>query len=440
MPRKLIIFFCLLMIINKLYPQSKFANNWYFGEFAGITFNTSPPSVLANSAMNINSSGAASISDSLGNLLFYSDGETIWNKNHEVMPNSNLIQDALHIPIFVPVPNNPNRFYLITTCFGDETNQEGIYYTLIDKTLNNSLGGIVVKNVPIFRPSTGNVGAFITICKHSNNSDYWLVGTSTLPNLLYLWKISNIGVELVNTSEFLSGQTWLRFSTDGSKFGYNDGNQFNILNFNNTTGVFTPYKQISNEVDFFIFSPNATKIYYTWGYNNISYLYQYDLCTDIITNLSIIEGYCTYQLTPDGRIFFAEIEITTMIHAINNPDESGINCNVQKNVINLNGRRVTSLFPTFVENFLQCLDFFNIGNCSQSNTNFYASGISNYQTVLWNFGDSQTSTELNPTHTYANAGTYTVTLTVTYTNGQQQTVSKRITINPKPSNLTVTHD
>lgn len=31
---------------------------------------------------------------------------------------------------------------------------------------------------------------------------------------------------------------------------------------------------------------------------------------------------------------------------------------------------------------------------------------------LWNFGDGQTSTEREPVHTYANAGTYTVTLTV----------------------------
>ena len=34
-------------------------------------------------------------------------------------------------------------------------------------------------------------------------------------------------------------------------------------------------------------------------------------------------------------------------------------------------------------------------------------------TFLWNFGDTQTSTEQNPTHTYSGSGNYTVTLTVT---------------------------
>jgi chitodextrinase len=35
------------------------------------------------------------------------------------------------------------------------------------------------------------------------------------------------------------------------------------------------------------------------------------------------------------------------------------------------------------------------------------------ETLLWNFGDGNTSTEPNPLHTYATAGTYNVTLTVT---------------------------
>ena len=53
------------------------------------------------------------------------------------------------------------------------------------------------------------------------------------------------------------------------------------------------------------------------------------------------------------------------------------------------------------------------GNATQftntSTTNPSGQQISSYQ---WNFGDGQTSTEQNPSHTYANAGTYPVTLTV----------------------------
>ena len=61
-------------------------------------------------------------------------------------------------------------------------------------------------------------------------------------------------------------------------------------------------------------------------------------------------------------------------------------------------------------------------------------GTSPY-TFAWNFGDGGTSTEQNPSHTYANNGLYTVTLTVT--DSAQNTVQDTTTANvtgyiPKP--------
>jgi serine protease len=47
----------------------------------------------------------------------------------------------------------------------------------------------------------------------------------------------------------------------------------------------------------------------------------------------------------------------------------------------------------------------------------------------WNFGDSSTSTATNPSHTYASAGTYTVTETVTDSvNSQTSTATKSVTV------------
>ncbi|MEY8760535.1 T9SS type A sorting domain-containing protein [Chryseobacterium tongliaoense] len=50
---------------------------------------------------------------------------------------------------------------------------------------------------------------------------------------------------------------------------------------------------------------------------------------------------------------------------------------------------------------------------------------SNYDTVLWNFGDGSTSVAVSPGHQYATAGSYTVTLTV-YKNGCSSVISKII--------------
>ncbi len=53
---------------------------------------------------------------------------------------------------------------------------------------------------------------------------------------------------------------------------------------------------------------------------------------------------------------------------------------------------------------------------------------------LWNFGDgSALDTAQNPVHTYAIAGTYTVTLTVTSSNGCVSTGTKTVVVFPQPS-------
>ncbi len=53
---------------------------------------------------------------------------------------------------------------------------------------------------------------------------------------------------------------------------------------------------------------------------------------------------------------------------------------------------------------------------------------------LWDFGDGNTSTLQNPTHTYLNPGPYTVTLTITSTGGCITTISfaNYVIVNPNP--------
>jgi PKD repeat protein len=74
--------------------------------------------------------------------------------------------------------------------------------------------------------------------------------------------------------------------------------------------------------------------------------------------------------------------------------------------------------------------------CNFTDTSTDDNGITNR---LWNFGDSSSSTDTNPSHTYASANTYNVTLTVTDTNGQTGSETKPVTVTAPPAfTLTVT--
>jgi len=62
------------------FTQKEF-NNWYFGDSAGVSFNIGVPVVFMTNKMPSVFDGSSNISDSLGNILFYSNGGEVYNRN-----------------------------------------------------------------------------------------------------------------------------------------------------------------------------------------------------------------------------------------------------------------------------------------------------------------------------------------------------------------------
>ena len=104
----------IILIPNLLFSQPGVNSNWYFGNYAGITFNSGSPVALTNGAL-ITTEGVATISDNSGNLLFYTDGVTVYNRNHVTMTNgTGLFGDAssTQSAIIVQKPGFNNIYYL----------------------------------------------------------------------------------------------------------------------------------------------------------------------------------------------------------------------------------------------------------------------------------------------------------------------------------------
>jgi PKD repeat protein len=79
--------------------------------------------------------------------------------------------------------------------------------------------------------------------------------------------------------------------------------------------------------------------------------------------------------------------------------------------------------------------------CEGESVLFINDNSVDFDTVLYDFGDGQTSTELDISHTYANFGTYTATMTVTDTeSGMFNTATKTINVYKIPDNTIYTTD
>ena len=112
---KIFYYYILFLSSNILFAQKE-GNNWYFGWYVRLDFNSGSPVALANSAMYTRQV-VASISDSNGNLLFYTNGLKIWNKNNLIMANgTGLLGDTLssQSALIVPLPGSLNKYYIFT--------------------------------------------------------------------------------------------------------------------------------------------------------------------------------------------------------------------------------------------------------------------------------------------------------------------------------------
>lgn len=436
----------IIFLSSFLFAQGE-ANIWYFGENAGLDFNNGTPVALTDGQINTNE-GCAVLSNNLGQLLFYTDGVTIYNKNHQVMLNgSGLLghSSSTQSATIIPKPGTNNLFYVFTQTINAGPN--GLRYSVVDLNLDGGLGGVTSeKNIFVTAPSCEK----LAVVKHANNIDYWILVHGWNNNIIssYLLTTSglsttpinnSIGVVVPNTNlDNVIG--YMKFSPDGRKlvachaFVYTA----ELYDFDNSTGI------LSNPISLFTgenlqtygaeFSPNNDVLYISQSSTNV--LSQFDLTASNIpasrvylSSLNSLVG--ALQLGPDGKIYVTQY-FKTKLGVINNPNVIGSACNLVVDAIDLNGRLCKAGLPAFSQSFFYTPLINITSTCEGQASNF---SFSTNQTILsatWNFGDGNTSNAISPTYTYANSGTYNVSVTITTPQGTGSN-TRSITIYPRPT-------
>jgi len=388
----LLLFFIITLNCNaQNNPDIKRTWHWYFGGKAGLDFSSGSPVAVTNGQMYVRGN-PVSMSDTAGNLLFYSNRYTVWNKNHQVMPNANGLignygTDSYANAICAPQPGNHNIYYLFFwQCDSTWLNADFVY-TIIDMNLNGGLGDVISKQnfTGMKNPCNG-----MTAVKHANNTDIWIIAKKFDTDSLYAFLLTNSGLNPtpVTSSIGITNYVWnLKGSPDGSKLsGTLLQNGPVILDFDKSTGIasnpiiFPAIIGNGGETYGIEFSPDSKKLYFagdfeitpglTWG----NTIYQVDLTgtpSQIVNSKLLLDSivisdstgtnpnpYSNFteelQLAVNNKIYIAK-NSRPKLAAINYPDIIGTGCNYIDSAIYLMGRVCIAGLPSFVNDYF--LDF-----------------------------------------------------------------------------------
>jgi len=404
---------------SSLYAQKQ-TYNWYFGFGAGITFkpNGNNPEALTD-CNDTFGYATASISDSNGNLLFYTTPDNIYDKNHNLMQGGfdlkvdDAMSEALTI---VPVPGTISKYYIFRIIVYNNGN---IRYSIVDMHKNMGKGAVVIKDILLNgnRSSTFSPSVNIEAVKHRNNRDIWLVTRPQNPsNRFSVYRITRNGIVdsvISNVGESNYLRAFINSSPDGTKLATanaGDGS-FEVFDFNDSTGV------VSNPIllksGLFLqpeaveFSYDGTKLYGSFSGNSAgpySKILQFDLnegtadkiLASVVTIDSNTSGWAVYdmQIGPDHKIYTSVPEYQ-YLGVINNPNVKGTDCNFVRDGVDLLGRYCSYGLPDFLYDYHNYIFDSNSPVCI-GDTLFLYAGFESGAVYNWTGPDNFSSNNQNP--------------------------------------------
>jgi hypothetical protein len=461
--------YALFFIILKLNicGQMEFSK-WYFGNKAALDFWGTPPAVITTSSL-LTIEGAASICDSTGNLLFYTNGVTVYNNSNAIMANgTGLLGDisSTQSAIIVKQPGNNSLYYIFTT--DAEAGADGFRYSIVDMSLAGGSGSVTTKNIMLYTPTAEKQVAI----RHCNGQDVWIVTHEYGPytaNKFHSYLLTAAGLSMTPVISTIGeliydnggiGSTaigQLKVSPDGKKLamavtftsspaGLGNGG-FQLFDFNTASGVISNSLVLLSGLNIkprtgaygVEFSPDGSKLYGSTICKDSTktVLYQWNVCA--LTNSAIIASQysmtldsCSGQLqrAVDDKIYLARA-YQQYISFINNPNGTGPAMNFLTGGVSVAPKLSFWGLPNYINQYSHVKPaLFTFQTYCNKSIAFAAppppvapTGCYPQATfptsLLWNFGDpasggANTSASSNPTHTFSSMGTFPVTLILFY--------------------------
>src|SRR3989344_7130920 len=408
----------LLSYAQKEIYEHKQGNVWIFGYRSGIDFNDQNPKFISSNLQLQNdwcqpvmpewgyNEASSSICDANGKLLFYSNGEKIWNTLGKILPNGDSLFgnfSSTQGVLILPLPGSNNIFYIFTVDAFQNNLKYGLRYTVIDACLDSGRGDVVSDQKNVFL--LNNAEEKLVGVKHSNKKDYWIITHKFWTNEFHAFlltsngvresvvsKIGRVHIDSMALTSTASALGEMKSSPDGKKIISISGNMSNntyitdLFDFNSSTGILSNYLDLETRKTFngrnepygCSFSPNSSKLYMGSFLDFVNKskvcVAQYDISKksfDSIRNsvkwilvknqdnLETIVSPNSFQLAPNGRIYCSGNG--NFLIEINYPNLAGSLCDVYINTQVKFGKTYS------MPNMLSSYDYWNgVINCETS--------------------------------------------------------------------------
>lgn len=442
---------------DSLIPSTQ--GSWYFGEYAGVKFyndgvfrDVAPYKNHLGFMVQHNApEGTISVSDSLGNLLFYAGNKDgipsnstiyVWDKEYSVMENNPIMgsNTAVQGLLSLPYHSDASRYHLISTTSGN------VYHYIVDLDSGDSTYGAIIKipgDTIVLDSFNNNILCHegISAIPQCGDSSYWILISGrhdSYPNnsVINVMVANESGLHWVKKyiiPHQLDYQSSIKVAPNGNLFSLD----VDIYSFDKITGEIeliyhdaSPYLYHCYGASF---SPDSRYLYRTDYYldqNQVSYpqahnffLYQFDpYAVDIgATRREISKRYYneSIQIGPNNKLYTGN-QYQTYLSVINSPNTRVVNgneCDLENIGVILQRNGVGGISMAALPNMVDAN--YEIEPNIDFNIAYQSCGIielfpdqccaSDYK---WLFGDGDTSNERSPSHTYQDTGTFTIQLII----------------------------
>ncbi len=342
-------------------------NVWYFGDSAGLNFNFDPPKPLSNLHLYTFES-SSSICDKNGNLLFYTNGNVIYNKERKLMMNGKMKGrhfSAIQGSMVLPMPYNDSLYYIILSSEEESTYTgkiDSLLYMVVNIKLDSGRGAVIKSETPLLPRSLES----FAVCQHANGRDYWLANQEIARDWFNCRRtINGKFSDTIVSNNVIASDNYdyifiSKFSPDSKKVLSHSTyfspkkkinyNSFFLYRFDNSTGKISDSIRIPcGEVPVIHaeFSPDSRFLYVEMikTFTNQSGLFQFDLkdwdLESVLNSMTLINDGLKHsegmQLGPDGRIYLFQYGAggNTFMEYIDYPNKKYPECYSPHSPINL---------------------------------------------------------------------------------------------------------